>query len=287
MLKTVWLTKEKKGEVVLLLGGFDGLHLGHRFLLSNAKRKGFPVGIMTIFGGKDGQSLFTERERRVLFLESGADFSFELPFSEIKDLTPMEFLKEIQAHFNVNTFVCGEDFRFGAKAAGTPNFLKEWGQVCVETYPLCKVDGEKVGTSTIKSALKAGGVERANSLLETSFFLLGEVVKDRQIGRTIGFPTANVLYPKEKFPLKKGVYETETIVEGTAYRGITNYGARPTFQDDTVLTETYLDGFEGDLYGKTLQIRFRRFLREIQAFDSVESLKEQLQKDIGRVRNYD
>lgn len=284
-MKTVWLTKERKEEVVLLLGGFDGLHLGHRFLLSNAKRKGLPVGVMTIFGGKDGQSLFTAKERRLLFMESGADFSFELPFSEIKNLTPSEFLNVLRENFRLNTLICGEDFRFGFNAAGTPTFLKERGQVCVETYPLREVNGEKVSSSTIKTALKVGEVEGANALLETPYFLLGEVVKDRQIGRTIGFPTANVFYPKEKFPLKIGVYETETIVDGVAYRGITNYGARPTFHDDTVLTETYLDGFSGDLYGKTLRIGFKRFLRDVKKFESVEGLKAQLQEDIGRVRN--
>ena len=285
MLKTVWLTKERKEEVVLLLGGFDGLHLGHRFLLSNAKRKGLPVGVMTIFGGKDGQSLFTAKERRLLFMESGADFSFELPFFEIKNLTPSEFLSVLRENFHLNNLICGEDFRFGFNATGTPTFLKERGQVCVETYPLREVNGEKVSSSTVKTALKLGEVEQANALLETPYFLLGEVVKDRQIGRTIGFPTANVFYPKEKFPLKIGVYETETVVDGVVYRGITNYGARPTFHDDTVLTETYLDGFSGDLYGKTLRIGFKRFLRDVKKFESVEGLKAQLQEDIGRVRN--
>ena len=85
--------------------------------------------------------------------------------------------------------------------------------------------------------------------------------------------------------MKIGVYETETVVDGVVYRGITNYGARPTFHDDTVLTETYLDGFSGDLYGKTLRIGFKRFLRDVKKFESVEELKAQLQEDMRRVRN--
>lgn len=288
MLKTVWLTKEKKEEgVALLLGGFDGLHLGHRYLLSRAKQSGLPVGIMTIFGGKDTQSLFTESERRDIFLRNGVDFVFELPFSEIKALSPEEFLKILQEKFLIKRFICGEDFRFGLKAAGTPAYIKEWGQVCVETYPLVTVDGEKVSSTSIKKALSLGEMERANLLLEEDFFLRGEVVKDRQVGRTIGFPTANIFYPKEKFPLKIGVYETETEVDGKTYRGITNYGARPTFDDETVVTETYLDGFEGELYGRTLTVKFKRFLRDIQKFERVELLQKQLETDIGRVRNHD
>lgn len=271
----------------MLLGGFDGLHLGHRFLLSRAKSSGLPVGVMTIFGGKETQSLFTRTERRDIFKRNGADFIFELPFAEIKDLSPERFLAIVKEKFNVKLFICGEDFRFGVKAAGTPAFLKEYGQVCVETYPLVMKNGGKVSSTTIKNALKRGDVLGANQLLEEEFFLLGEVVKDRQIGRTIGFPTANVLYPQEKFPLKIGVYETETEVDGKTYRGITNYGARPTFDDTTVLTETYLDGFAGDLYGKTVKIKFRRFLRDVQKFENTQALQEQLEKDIGRVRKGD
>ena len=127
----------------------------------------------------------------------------------------------------------------------------------------------------------------ANALLGENFFLLGKVIKDRQVGRTLGFPTANILYPNEKFPLKEGVYETKIYVDGDTYRGITNYGARPTFDNSDVLTETYIDGFSGDLYGKTLKIEFVQYLRDIQKFDSVDELKEQLAKDIGRIKNHD
>ena len=111
--------------------------------------------------------------------------------------------------------------------------------------------------------------------------------KDRGVGKTIGFPTANIRYPKDKFPIKKGVYQTCVCIDGKAYNGITNFGARPTFDDSTVVTETYLDGFSGDLYGKTLEVQFKRFLREIKKFDSVEELQRQLQTDIRRVREND
>jgi riboflavin kinase/FMN adenylyltransferase len=107
------------------------------------------------------------------------------------------------------------------------------------------------------------------------------------VGRTIGFPTANILYPQDKFPLKQGVYETRVAVDGKTYKGITNYGARPTFDNDRIITETYLDGFNGDLYGKVLKVEFVRYLRDITRFDSVETLKNQLTKDIERVRKDD
>jgi riboflavin kinase/FMN adenylyltransferase len=148
-------------------------------------------------------------------------------------------------------------------------------------------DGEKVGATMIKRLLLQGDLEKANAVLGENFFLLGEVFKDRGVGKTLGFPTANIRYPKEKFPLKQGVYQTRFWVDGKAYDGLTNYGARPTFDNEDVLTETYLDGFSGDLYGKKCKVEFIRFLRDVQKFDSVEGLKEQLNKDVRRVKTGD
>lgn len=288
MLKTVFLTDNQEAgrEVAMLLGGFDGLHVGHRVLLARAKASGLPVGIMTIAGCKD-KGIFTFEEREIIFKESGVDFVFELPFEEIKSLSPAVFLELLKNNFNPSLFICGEDFRFGTMAQGTPKTIEEWGQVRVEVLPLLEVEGEKISSRTIKDCLAAGNIPLANELLGERFFLLGEVIKDRQVGRTIGFPTANILYPQDKFPLKQGVYETRVTVDGTSYKGITNYGARPTFDNDRLITETYLDGFDGDLYGKLLKVEFVRFLREVTKFDGVAALKGQLTKDIERVRNYD
>lgn len=288
MLKTAQLQGQsnRKG-VALLLGGFDGLHVGHRRLLQKAQESGLPVGIMTIVGGKQESALFTVAEREQIFKDAGVGFAFELEFSEIKNLTPQAFLDLLLREFSPKLFVCGEDFRFGAGAKGTPEFLKAHTQVCVETLPLVEMDGVKVSSSHIKTLLSKGEIERANARLKRPFFLMGKVVEDRKVGRTIGFPTANIFYPKDKYPLKQGVYETLTEVDGTAYKGITNFGARPTFADETVLTETHLIGYEGDLYGRELSVQFTRYLRDIQKFESAEKLKEQLTKDIRQVKNHD
>ena len=285
MLKTVWLTEQPntlQGSA-MLLGGFDGLHVGHRLLLNCAKQSGFPVGVMTIVGGKE-ESIFTFAEREDVFKRAGVDFVFELPFAEIKDLSPDAFLALLEENFQPKLFVCGEDFRFGAKAMGTPQMIKDRGQVCVEILPLVEKDGKKISSTTVKDCLEKGDVQAANLLLGESFFLIGKVKEDRKVGRTLGFPTANIAYPKEKFPLKKGVYETRVYVDGKQYKGITNYGARPTFDNEDVLTETHLDGFSGNLYGRTLKVEFIRYLRDIQKFDGVEELKSQLQADIQSVR---
>ena len=194
------------------------------------------------------------------------------------------FAELLEEKFAPCAFVCGDDFRFGYQAQGTPETLASATQVCVETVKLLKMDGEKISSTAIKNYLANGETEKANALLGEEFFLLGQVYKDRQVGRTINFPTANIRYPEDKFPIKKGVYETRVCVDGKEYKGITNYGARPTFDNTDTLTETYLDGFDGDLYGKELKVEFVRFLREITKFSGAEELKAQLTKDIEAVR---
>ena len=192
MLKAVWLTEQRNiaDGTAMLLGGFDGLHIGHRRLVERAKQSGLPVGVMTISGGKSEKNLFTFEEREEIFRSAGINFVFELPFSEIKDLPPNDFIALLQKEFSPKLFVCGEDFRFGADALGTAESLKRGGQVCVEIQPLVEIKGEKVSSGTVKKLLSLGEVEKANGLLGEEFFLTGEVFKDRQIGRTIGFPTA-------------------------------------------------------------------------------------------------
>ena len=123
--------------------------------------------------------------------------------------------------------------------------------------------------------------------MEAPFFVEGEVVTGRQIGRTIQFPTANVAYPKDKIALKKGVYQTETTIDGKTYKGITNYGARPTFLDGEIWTETHFISYTGDLYGKKIKVEFERWLRDIKQFSNAEQLKQQLIKDVRRVTEND
>ena len=289
MLKVLDFTQKRNTTTgsVLLLGGFDGLHAGHKKLVERAKSFSLPIGIMTIVGGKDEKGLFTLQEREQIFKRAGVDFAFELPFQEIKNLSPDEFSTLLLDEFHPTAFVCGDDFKFGKNACGSAQMLKQAGQVRVEIEKLITANGEKISSTKIKAHALAGQIEKANELLGEAFFLIGTVVKDRGVGRTLGFPTANVQYPKEKYPIKQGVYETRVSINGKEYKAITNYGNRPTFDNNAIITETYLDGFSGELYGKELKIRFIKYLREIKKFDSVEALQAQLKEDIRRVREDD
>ena len=268
---------------VILLGGFDGLHIGHRQLLKRAKEYGLPVGVMTISGGK-GDSVFTLRERESIYRRAGVDFAIELPFMEIKELSPQAFVALVEEQFSPKAFVCGEDFRFGKSAAGDPELLRRLTTAQVDVLPLLEMNGEKVSASTVKACLATGKIEEANALLGEPFFLIGTVQEGRKVGRTIGFPTANLTYPQEKCALAYGVYACEVVVGEKCYRAITNFGSQPTFDGGQVCVEAHLDGFDGDLYGKELTVRFLRKIRDIQKFACVEDLKKQLQTDLNDIR---
>lgn len=265
---------------VVLLGRFDGVHVGHKQLFERAKSYRLPIGVMSIVGGK-GKSLFTFPERAEIYKRLGADFILEMRFENIQTLSPKQFLDSLTEKLQIKAFVCGTDFRFGFQAAGDVQFLKEYTHGRVEIQNLLEFGGEKIATTAIKTAIEQGKIPTANALLATPFFVQGEVLKDRGVGKTIGFPTANIAYPSDKFPLKQGVYHTQVKLGEKTYQAITNYGARPTFDNDSVVTETHLIGFDGNLYGKTLQIEFIRYLRDIQKFDSADSLKKQLQCDVA------
>lgn len=280
------LTKKPIRDTVMTLGGFDGAHIGHKILIRRAKETGRTVGMMTISGGKQGKSLFTDEEKESVFFLSGVDFILSLEFEKIKDLSPEEFIAYLESECDVKTFVCGKDFRFGKGACGSPEQIKNLGKTVFVEEIL--YDGkDKVGVSLIKKYLENGEIEKANALLGFEFFLDGVVVKDRGVGSKIGFPTANIYYPENKFPLKQGVYETRVLVDGKEYKGITNYGARPTFNNEDLTTETHLISYTGSLYGEKLRIRFVRRLRDIQKFSSEKELKEQLKNDLKGVQGND
>lgn len=275
----------KPAGCALLLGGFDGLHKGHETLLAAAKATGREVAAIAISGGK-GLPIYTEEERNYIFTKSGISAVYPLDFAKIKDMSAEEFAPAVKERIAPAVCFCGEDFRFGAGGKASGEDFEKLSGVPVRVLPVLKDEnGEKIGAERIKTLIENGDVSAANELLCGGFILIGEVKKDRGVGAKIGFPTANIFYPPEKTRLKEGVYETRAEIGGRIYKGITNFGARPTFSNDTVVTETHFLGFSGDLYGKTLTIRFVRFLREIKAFSGVNELIAQLKTDKKRVED--
>jgi riboflavin kinase/FMN adenylyltransferase len=284
MFKTVILSgKRNIRGGVMLLGGFDGLHVGHRLLLAHAKEYALPVGLMTIVGGKDGR-LFNFSEREEIFESAGVDFAIEFSFDDIKELSPQAFVEILEGRFAPSVYVCGEDFRFGKGAEGRAENLQTMTSAKVEVLPLLEQDGEKVSSSVIKRLLANGELEKANRLLGNPFSLSGTVITGKSLGRTIGFPTANFIYPKEKFSLPYGVYKTQVKVDGKRYFAITNFGTQPTVEGTHVYVETHIVDFSGNIYGQQLTVEFLQKIRDIRRFENVEELQKQLELDLKAIR---
>jgi len=270
----------------LVLGGFDGVHIGHRRLFARAKLQGVPVGVMTIVGAK-GEALFTLDERLSIFREAGADFVVPFQFADICEKSAEDFLRELEDSFSPAYYVCGSDFRFGKGAKGDADTIAKVSSVPVIKENLVAHGGEKVATRSLKTMLAKGEVEGMRVLLGAPFFVEGEVVHGRSVGRKMGFPTANIFYPKGKALLMEGVYGVRASVDGKAYKGIANFGGQPTFDETQVRLEVHLDGYKGDLYGRVLKVEFCSFLRPVQKFQDLQALKAQLESDIRKVREDD
>ena len=288
--------KEKAEKTAVALGFFDGLHLGHTEVIKRAMLKsGLKSVILTFndntplpkFQSKEGSCIITHEQKLMLFEKLGIDYIFAPDFSRVKDVTAEDFVRLVLAErLNAAYVVCGYDFRFGKGGEGNPEILSricmELGIEC-ETVPAVEVEGEIVSSTAIRKLIQEGNVEKANKLLgyELSYSL--PVIEGNRLGRTIGFPTINQIIPPEMVQPKRGVYASWTVVDGKTYKSITNIGVKPTVRSSgEVVTETYIIGFSGDLYGKTVRISLRFFLREEVKFEGLSSLGEQLARDVIR-----
>ena len=270
----------------LLLGGFDGLHRGHGGLLAAARATGLPVALTTILGGKAGGELFTRTERRFLFEQEGVAFLSEYDFTpELRATSPDVFLRDLFARFEARALFCGEDFRFGRDAAGTPELLRSAAPCPVGVIPLAREGEGKISTSAIKALVASGRIAEADALLGHPYFMQGRVEHGRHVGGPVlGFPTVNLSLPPEKVLPPEGVYAGYAETPAGTYPAVINLGPRPTFGVAERKTEAYLDGFSGDLYGADVRIFPGRFLRPVRRFESAEALREQLGRDIACLR---
>ena len=211
---------------------------------------------------------------------------------QLASLSPREFVEEILLkHLQATQVTIGFDFRFGKGRTGTATDLKAIASpqgvevTIVERYP-CE-QGERISSSMIRQALQSGNLQRAHQLLGRNYTLVGEVVQGQQLGRTLGFPTANLQLPPEKFLPSYGVYAVQVSSPGEpsnleAYPGVMNIGCRPTVEGQQPTVEVYLLGWSGDLYGQTLTVCLKEFLRPEQKFASLDELKAQIQADCVR-----
>lgn len=282
---------------VMALGFFDGVHLAHRDLIdrgrAEANRLGLPLGIFTFpteGGLKAGtKRLYSTDERLVLLEEAGADFTAVIDFASVMTLTPEEFVSEVlMDRLKCRVAVIGFNFRFGRGASGDAEALtrlmRERGGDCIVLDEM-KIDGETVCTTLIRSLLAEGEMERAGSLLGAPYRISGRVERGNGVGKGLGFPTVNIPIAPYRVAMRHGVYMTAISVDGVLYKGITNVGTCPTFEERLPHIEGYILDFDGDLYDKDAVVYFLRFMRDETRFDSPEALKMQINIDINTAIN--
>lgn len=282
---------------IYALGFFDGVHLGHQALLRAVKTLA-PEGcrgVVTFSGHPDTLVLGTApalintaEDRENLLRNYGMDRVVTLPFDKKMQSTPWEdFLEELRRDFGAGGFVCGEDFRFGAKGAGTASLLQDYcekeGLPCA-VVPEQEMSGVRISSTYIRELLTQGRVAEADTFLGHPHVLSGTVVSGRHLGRTLGIPTANLHLPEGVIVPRFGVYACRALAEGKVYPAVTNVGTRPTVGGHHITVEPWLLDYDGDLYGKKITLEFLDFLRPEQKFDSLEDLKATILKNAEQTR---
>lgn len=281
----------------MTLGTFDGVHKGHHKILEklvNASRSSgcrsvvltfFPHPRMVLQQDSDIKLLNTIEEKALLLERAGVDNLIIHPFDHVfSRLTAEEFVKYILVNrLNIQKIIIGYDHRFGRNRTATIDDLILYGQQYsfeVEQISALEVDAVSVSSTKIRNALAEGDINTANQFLGYPYMLTGTVVKGRQLGRTIGYPTANIAVPEAyKLIPKAGVYVASAMVEGKEVPGMMSIGTNPTVGGMEQSIEIHLFDFDADLYGKTLQLNMHHRLRNEEKFASIEILKDKLDED--------
>jgi len=281
-------------NTAVALGTFDGMHLGHRHIMDLLKKNadGLSTIVYTfsnlpvnVYGNAHLSCLFTASEKIRVFEDLGLDYLILEDFTkEIAGMPAEKFMDVLINVLHAKFIVVGFNYSFGKNGEGNPRLLKEYaaGRGCsvLVSEPVL-FEGEPVSSSRIRAALAQGEIKKATLMLGNPYGITARVEQGRRIGRTLGFPTANFLFPSNKLIPKSGVYVTEIHYEGEKYIGITNIGTRPTIDStsDEYVIETHIMGFSKKIYGETLRVDFLEYIREEKKYDTVEGLKRQLKND--------
>ena len=287
---------EKLTPAVVALGMFDGVHIGHKALISRAVEEAnilraepavftFSNHPMDVLGGSV-KLLSSMKERNAMIRALGVQELVSEPFTcELAALEPEAFVDLLQARWDVKAVVAGYNYTFGSRGLGTPETLERIGKergFRVLVVPPVLYEGEPVSSTRVREAVERGDVALAGALLGRMYSLSGRIIRNKRIGRRIGFPTANIEPEERRVLPPDGVYATIAYVRGAAYRAVTNIGTNPTIEDGKLGIETHLLDFDADIYGEVLTVVFHSFLRGEIKFKSVEELKEQIKLDVQK-----
>lgn len=286
-------------KMILALGFFDGVHMGHTALLracvSLAQQNNCRAGVVTFGNHPDKLVMGTEpglintlSDRERLLRQNGIQEVIVFPFDrKLKAMPWRDFIAMLMEKHNAAGFVCGEDFHFGKQGQGRAQLLlqacAEMGIPC-QIVPQQRIDDITVSSTHIRHLMETGHMSQAVRFLGHPHVLTGKVVSGFQLGRKIGIPTANLMLPKELVVPMFGVYASIAVVDGNRYFAVTNIGTRPTVAGIGITVETWILDYSGDLYGKEITLEFYQFIRPEQKFATLESMRQEIYQNAAEAR---
>ncbi len=274
-------------KTAIALGTFDGLHAGHRAVLEEIKGFNniavtFDIPPKAVLTG-EAKLLILPEDRRQRLNSLGIDRVVMQRFADVKDISAEDYLMTLKNNYNPSRIVCGFNYRFGKGALGDTELLSRFcrqNSIELVVVPPIEINGKAISSTAIRNMISNGEIKGAVDCIYGGFKFSSPVLHGDARGRTLGFPTANQLYPQELVVPKLGVYLSQIEIDGKKYSAITNIGFRPTFKTNKIGCETYIKNFEGDIYGKTITTSFLRFIRPEQKFSSADELKKSVLNDI-------
>ena len=274
-------------NLILCLGFFDGVHLGHQSLIKKARKEGYKLGVLSfnqspayVLGNKLVDNCITSiSDKADIFEEIGVDYFFLMDFDHtVASATKDEFINKVLLAINPYQICCGPDYHFGVRAEGDVDYLKRFFNVKIINFE--NIKDNKISSRNIISLIKEGEMEAVEEMLGRPYRINGTVMVGFKNGTKIEFPTANLKLEYEYVYPKNGVYIGYGYVYGQKYKAIINVGLHPTINPlAKPQVEVHLIDFEGNLYGKNIFVEFIKFIRDEKKFDSLEELKAQLNRD--------
>ncbi len=291
-----------EGESAVCIGNFDGLHLGHRLIISvlkeEAKARGLKSIIMTFnphpfkYFNKPIKLISTPKKRMEKFYQQETDYLVIADFNEkLANLSPEQFVKEILVDkLHAKFLIVGNDYRFGAGKSGDTSLLsklgEEYGITCMFAHKLKDMDGKDISSSRIRSLLESGNVEEAGRFLSCPYSLEGEVIHGDKLGRTFGYPTINLKAENEMIPAF-GVYAAKVKIKDKIYNAMAYIGSRPTIDKRTELrVEANIFDFNEEIYGEYVEIILYKYIRSDIKFNSFDELIAQMGRDKEEIQLY-
>ena len=292
------------------LGNFDGIHIGHQKIMENAlesaKDKDLKALCFTFSNhpfnfilGRDEKDpaavklICSEEEKISIIRDMGFDILVNVPFDErIMKMRAHDFFEDVLiGRLNAGCISVGFNYSYGARAEGKPEMLKAEcaasGTDCI-VHDAVTLDGSVISSTLIRGTISEGNMELVSRFLGRPYTVSGRVEHGNRIGSTQGYPTANIPFPEERMAPPNGVHFTHTVIDGTEYESVSNLGSKPTIDSSnrTRSIETYLFGFNGDLYGRDITVRFDHFSRPEVKFGSKDELFEQISRDCAGALEY-